>query len=252
MNKCITTKLKGIADGIFPYVDSLRFNIPAGFEGYFTSGTSYDVGDIITFKYVVEDNANDIGFYVHPGTSYKGKEFSARGNYWYLKASSTKDGYVLLSSKNVITKILESNGNNNKYIKYHGKFLFLKELTQLTELSFKSPFNSTEHLSDLSSLTNLVALSISMTSSTVIGTLDDIKSLIHLKTLNITWVGNTITGDLNALFDYWALNGKGGTEGEVLKLTLDGSRLTYNDTVITGDKSLSIRFQNSSWEDITT
>lgn len=251
MNKCITTKLKGVADGIFPYVDSLRFNIPAGFEGYFNSGNSYNDGVIITFKYVVEDNANDIGFYINQGGSYKGKEFSDKGNYFYLKASSTKDGYVLLSSKNVITIIRETMGNN-KYIKYHGKFLFLKELTQLTDLSFIGPCNSTEHLSDLSSLTNLVVLNIRQTGSTVVGTLDDIKSLIHLTTLNIAWTGNTITGDLNALFDYWALNGKGGTEGEVLKLYLDGSRLTYNDTVITGDKSLSIRFQNNSWEDITT
>lgn len=251
MNKCITTKLKGVADGIFPYVDSLRFSIPAGFEGYFNSGTSYDDGDVITFKYVVEDNANDIGFYVDQGTSYKGKELSAKGNHWYLKASSTKDGYILVSSKNVITKIGES-FNNNKYIKYYGKFSFLKELTQLTELSFKGAFSTTEYLSDLSTLTNLVYLAIGETASTVIGTMDDIKSLIHLTTLNISWTGNTITGDLNALFDYWALNGKGGTEGEVLNLRLDGSRLTYNNIAITNDKRLKIRFQNGSWEEITT
>lgn len=252
MNKCIITKLKGIADGIFPYVDSLRFNVPAGFEGAFNSGTSYNGGDIITFKYVVEDNANDIGFYINKGGSYRGKEFSDKGNSFYLKASSTKDGYVLLSSKNVITKILESKGNNNKYIKYHGKFLFLKELTQLSDLSFRGPLNSTEHLSDLSSLTNLYVFSIRETDSTIVGTLDEIKSLIRLNMLTIAWVGNTITGDLNALFDYWALNGKGGTEGEVLRLVLDGSGLTYNNTVITGDKSLRIKFQNGSWEDITT
>ncbi len=251
MNKCITTKLKGVADGIFPYADSVRFNVPAGFEGHFNSGTSYDDGDIVTFKYVVEDNANDIGFYVDKGTSYKGKEVSDKGDYRYLKASSTKDGYVLVSSKNSITNIRESL-ENNKYIKYHGKFLFLKELTQLTNLYFRGAFSTTEYLSDLSTLTNLVTLSLNITSSTVVGTLDDIKSLIHLTTLNITWTGNTITGDLNALFDYWALNGKGGTEGEILKLMLDGSRLTYNDTVITSNKSLSIRFQNGSWEDITT
>ena len=128
----------------------------------------------------------------------------------------------------------------------------MKKLTQLTDIYFTGAFSTANYLSDLSTLTNLVVLGIRMTSSTVIGTLDDIKPMIHLKTLTIAWTGNTITGDLNALFDYWALNGKGGTEGEVLKLNLDGSRLTYNDTVITGDKSLSIRFQNSSWEDITT
>lgn len=251
MNKCITTKLKGVADGIFPYVDSLRFNVSAGFEGYFNSGTSYNGGDVVTFKYVVEDDAKDIGFYTGTEKLYMGKEFSAKGDYWYFKASSTKDGYVLMSSKNVITRVGDSL-TNNKSIKYHGRFSFLKELTQITTLSFIGAFSITEYLSDLSTLTNLVSLSIDRTRSTVVGTLDDIKSLIHLTELSIAWTGNTITGDLNALFDYWALNGKGGTEGEVLKLRLDGSRLIYNDIIITGDKSLNIRFQNGSWEDITT